>query len=475
MAHNMKYLKERLDGIVSEWRDFGFQVDASSDKLSESLEIKNRETFAEINLTHKSKIVGRDEEKEKIVNFLLQKNVGDDISTIPIVGLGGLGKTTLAQLVFNDESIESAFDIRAWVYVSMNFDLFNIGKAILSHTEMGGQNHENLQSVIRRLKSALADKRFLIVLDDLWEEDGQKLESLNLMLKSGKHGSKVIVTTRSQRVAQLMSLTNAMVHSLEGLSHEDCWTIFSQRAFVFGDKVDSSLVKVGREITRKCKGVPLAAIALGYILRSKKDTAVWSAVRDSEFWEFEDDGVLLSLKLSYYHLPPPLKLCFAYCAVFSKGSDIDKNKLIQQWIGLEFIQNTNRNFTPEKIGEEYVNILLGMSFLQYSPNYDGSQNLLCMHDLVHDLAKSIVGDEMMFLDARKKIVGNRNPVSHYIYYSLLANYDNMQASPDWKVLPDRIRALHFTNCTRMLFPDKVLQIQLIKYFYSPKLIVIFCK
>jgi hypothetical protein len=147
-----------------------------------------------------------------------------------------------------------------------------------------------------------------------------------------------------------------------------------------------------------------------------------------------------SLNIFYhYHLPPPLKLCFAYCAVFSKGSDIDKNKLIQQWIGLEFIRNTNRNVTPEK-NSEYVNILLGMSFLQYLPNYDGSQNLLCMHDLVNDLAKSTVGDEMIFLDARKKIVGNRNPFSHYIYYSLMANYDNMQPSPDWKVLLDRIRA-----------------------------------
>jgi structure-specific endonuclease subunit SLX1 len=457
LVNNMKDVRKRLDKIVSDRRDFDFKVDTSSDKLLEGLEIKNRETFSEIDLTHKSKIIGRHEEKEKILNFLLQKKVGDDISTIPIVGLGGLGKTTLAQLAFNDESIESEFDIKTWVYVSMDFDLLNIGKAILSQIESGGQNHNTLQSVITCLKSALADKRFLIVLDDLWEEDGQKLEKLKFMLKGGKNGSKVIVTTRSQRVAQLMCSKNVMSHCLEGLSDEDCWSIFSEKAF--GDNADPSLVEIGREITRKCNGVPLAAIALGYILRSKKNIAVWLDVRDSEFWDgvFKDDSVLSSLRLSYNHLPQPLRLCFAYCAIFPKGFNIKKDKLIQQWIALEFIQKTNRNFALENIGEEYVSTLLGMSFLQYSPNNEESQNLLRMHDLVHDLARFVVRDEMVVFDARKETNEYRNTDHFCRYYSLLANYDTIEASPDWKLLPDKIRALHFINCTSMLFADKVLQ------------------
>jgi predicted AAA+ superfamily ATPase len=454
LAHNIKNLKEKLDKIVSERRDFDFKGDTSSDKVLEGLELKKRETFSEIDSNHKTRIVGRDDEKQKIVNFLLQEDDGEDISTIPIVGLGGLGKTTLTQLAFNDESIEAEFDIRAWVYVSMELDLFNMGKTILSQIGGGCQNYDSLQSVSTCLKAALADKRFLIVLDDIWEEDGKKLERLKIMLKGGKHGSKVIVTTRSKKVALLMSCKNSMVHYLKGLSDEDCWCIFSQRAFISRDKGNSALIEIGREIIKKCKGVPLAAKALGYILCSKEDVAAWSAVRDSDFWELDDDDVLPSLKLSYYHLPPKLKLCFAYCATFPKASDINKDKLVQQWIALEFIQATNRNFTPEKVGEDYVSTLLGMSFLQYSPNYPENQNMLCMHDLVHDLARSVVGDEMVVLDARKKV--NKNTVNCDSYYSLLVNYYNLEASEDLNLLPDKIRALHIINCAPKLFDDKVL-------------------
>ncbi|XP_078168405.1 uncharacterized protein LOC144562895 [Carex rostrata] len=158
-----------------------------------------------------------------------------------------------------------------------------------------------------------------------------------------------------------------------------------------------------------------------------------------------------SLMLSYYHMPAPLKLCFAYCAIFPKGCEIDKEQLIRQWIALGFIQPTNGCSTLDKIAEENVNDLLWMSFLQYSPLQNNKKRVLCMHDLVHDLASSVAGDEVHIVDARKE---NCSTVSKYCRYILMINFRNPLAIS--KVVPKRARSLHFKDCTLLKVPNKIL-------------------
>lgn len=357
IAHKMKKIRQRLKKIKDEEElgIFSFKVDSCS--LDE--DVNRRATFS----SDSEDVVGRTMEKQDIVNMLTMYSE-EEILSISIYGFGGLGKTTLARLAFNDENVEKVFDYRIWVYVSMKFDLKKIGESIISEIEEGSCGHATLQDVTRHLQRVLAGKKFLVVLDDLWEENGCQLVKLKAMLKGGAKGSKIIITTRTQKIAALMQ--PSMPYKLDVLSDDDCWILFKQRAFVPG-RDDPRIEEIGRDIVKKCKGVPLSAQALGFVMRFKEGVAAWEAVRDSEIWEMEDDqNIMPSLKLSYYSLPLHLRLCFAYCAVFSKGSVIDKYMLIEQWIALGLIQPSIGSLTLEKRGEEYVTELVSMSFLQVS-------------------------------------------------------------------------------------------------------------
>lgn len=302
----------------------------------------------------------------------------ENLLVIPIFGFGGIGKTTLAKLVFNDDRTQT-FDLRVWIYVSPNFDLKTIGRSIISQIKGQSDCLDDLQSISNCLEEILNGKSCLIILDDLWENSCFQLGELTLMLSSFKAESRlrIVVTTRNGEVAR--KICTVAPYKLKPLSDDHCWTLFRQSAilssctFQGGDK--NVLEEIGWEISKKCKGVPLAAQSLGFILRTK-DVEEWKNVRDSDVWDGSspEDVVLPSLKLSYYQMPPYLKICFSYCSTFPKGCEIYSDDLIQQWISLGFIQERpNKHISLEKIGEQYVSELLGMSFLQYSSLVPGER------------------------------------------------------------------------------------------------------
>ncbi|XP_066332466.1 putative disease resistance protein RGA3 [Miscanthus floridulus] len=443
MGKKLKNMREKLANIAAQRTQFGFMLDACS---TDEEEIKKRQTTSKIN---RATIVGRHKEKEEIVTLL---NLDDEKETlvIPIFGFGGIGKTILAKLVFNDDRMQS-FDLRAWVFVSPHFDLRMIGKSIISQIKGKVDCLDDLQAVSNCLEETLDGKSCLIVLDDLWESNCFRLGELMLMLSSFKKESmvRVIVTTRNEEVAR--NIGTVAPYKLKPLSDDYCWALFRQIAFqsgcTLGEGDTDALESIGQTIAKKCKGVPLAAQALGFMLRTK-DVWEWENMRDSEIWEGPStDDVLPSLKLSYYHMPPYLKLCFSYCSVFPKGCEIHRDNLIQQWISLGFIHSSSRkDLTLEKIGENYVNELLGMSFLQYSRITslitEDTKNcmLLSMHDLIHDLARSVMDDELLLMDGKKDYdseYGNYR-------YALVVNCPRQTAS--CSDVPAKLRALHVFDC-----------------------------
>nr|CAD1828956.1 unnamed protein product [Ananas comosus var. bracteatus] len=331
MAHRMKELREKIGKIAKQRHDFGL-AEAGPGRQAE---FKRRDSCS---LVDEKEIVGREDDKEKIVKLLLETGCDHDVSVIPIVGLGGLGKTTLAQLAFNDGRVtgQQRFDLRV------------------------------LESVASFLHGKFSQKKFLLVLDDVWNKDQGKWNELKVVFKDGKKGSKILVTARNNKVARIMKTTEQPYH-LKGLSDDDCWTLFKRQAFEEGEENDyPSLVAIGKQIVKKCRGVPLAANALGSTMRFKSRTDyAWSAIRDSEIWRLEQEGTILpSLKLSYIQMPSALKQCFAYCSIFPKDYEIDKDDLIRQWIALGFISSHETRTSMEDIGNEYFNDLLWMSFLQ---------------------------------------------------------------------------------------------------------------
>lgn len=352
-----------------------------------------------------SEVFGRKEDKEKIVKLLLvsddiRRNSGHgDVLIVSVVGLGGLGKTTLARLAYNDERVARHFDLRIWVCVNDEFDLVKVMISIIEAASRSRCEFLGMDVLQFQLRELLLGKRYLLVLDDVWNEDRSEWDELRMLLRTGAEGSAILVTSRNYKVASIMGTTH--VYHLEGLSEESCWDLFKQRAFGHNQKDRSNLFPIGKEIVKKCGGVPLAVKTLGSVMSLKRDEREWLFVMESGLWDMSEseNGTLPALRLSYNHLPPHLKGCFAYCSIFPKNYAIKKEKLIQLWIAAGFIPSLGGKKTLEIIGNEYFNDLVWMFFFQdIEKSNDGSITECKMHDLIHDLAQSVAGREFTMLE-----------------------------------------------------------------------------
>ncbi|PIA44760.1 hypothetical protein AQUCO_01700391v1 [Aquilegia coerulea] len=324
----------------------------------------NRETSSVIVETN---IYGRDEEKGKIVNMLISNmNSQNNVSVISICGIGGLGKTALAQLVYNNEMVSNHFGVRIWICVAEDFAVKRILKLILESLSDKAVDLEGLNPMQTRLRELLSGKRFLLVLDDVWNRDQDKWDKLKFSLACGSKGSSIMVTTRLHTTALIMS--TLPVFLLTPLSENDCWSLFKGRVLGMGNdnSLTAKLEEMGRQIVKKCGGVPLAAKVLGALLCFKREVSEWLSIRDSDIWELQEEEGDYSIK---------------------------KEVLIQLWMANGFVQCIGKK-EFEEVGNQIFNDLLHGSFFQ-EVQKDDFGNIICckMHDLMHDLACSLTATE----------------------------------------------------------------------------------
>ncbi|MBA0859573.1 hypothetical protein Goshw_008468, partial [Gossypium schwendimanii] len=209
-------------------------------------------------------IIGRDYDKVALLELVLGFQSEENLYIIPIVGFGGLGKTTLARLVYNDEMVKHYFDLMVWVYVSDVFDVKAIVKTIIEcATYKPLDQNLGMDQLQKQLRDKIDGERYLLVLDDVWNEDVQQWLSLKNLLMGGARGSKIILTTRSMKVAKITS--NCLPYVLKGLSDDDAWSLFKKIAFKEGyaDSTNSAFVEMGKKILENCAGVPLAIKTIG--------------------------------------------------------------------------------------------------------------------------------------------------------------------------------------------------------------------
>ncbi|XP_039822668.1 putative disease resistance protein RGA1 [Panicum virgatum] len=297
------------------------------------------------------------------------------ITILPIHGIGGIGKTTFARLIYNDPKLKCYSHV--WVYVSQRFDLNKICESIVSQLSRKEVQANEGQMTHCSLTELLSGKKILIVLDDLWEDNQFQLQELKDILYHDHSNIIIFVTTHSKHVAERIC-TNLNPYKILPLTNDMCWDIIKQISG-FEDRDDKEQLKgIGFEIAKKCGGVPLAAKSLGFTLRSMNFDQ-WMKVKDSDIWNelvSKDlslpNHVLASLKLSYSYMPHHLKSCFTYCATYPKGHKIVKNDLIYQWISMDFVKPTKLLSNMQQY-EKYIMQLLGLSFFQQpvSPKVSG--------------------------------------------------------------------------------------------------------
>ncbi|XP_055800498.1 putative disease resistance protein RGA3 [Solanum dulcamara] len=295
----------------------------------------------------------------------------ETLSVFPIVGVVGIGKTTLAKLVYNDPRIVSHFQLHLWVHVSR---VFKVEK----------------------------------LLEQIVNSDPVKWDELKKSLIAGDCGSKILVTTRFDEVASMMGTVPA--YCLKGLLSEDCLTLFLRKAFEQGQEVQHpNLVSIVSDIVQKCEGNPLLLMILGSSLHMETKEREWNDVNANYMWNTnQNDKILPALRVSYERLPFDLKVCLVFCSIFPKGYAIEIDKLIQVWVAEGLISKSNESEDLEHIAIQYFRELLLRSFFQDVEEYRSVYTSICtLHDLVYDLALSAAGVEFCTVNSHIQNVSDK--------------------------------------------------------------------
>ncbi|XP_074285626.1 putative disease resistance protein RGA1 [Silene latifolia] len=393
LSSKVKMVNDKLNKIATKSDKFSFKVDCKPMKF----------TKEETSSFLCDKIIGREDDVEKIIALLLGSNNVDqqNVSLLAIMGMGGLGKTALAQLVYNDPRITEAFPLKRWTCIADQDEQQWSLKAFLGKVVKGPSidDKSSLEEIHHEVKKQLEGRKYLLILDDVWTESYDEWQQFEGYLKVGGRGSWIIVTTRSKTTAQMIG--GDQMHELRGLSESDSWHLFERMAFQAEER-DDELVNLGKEIVKKCTNVPLAIRVVGSLLRGQSKSK-WLSFHEKglDFLGESNDTITRILKLSYDQLNPSLKACFAYCAIFPKDWQISKKLLIQLWMAQGYINSEN-------LGEDYFLILLQRCFFQdLLEDKIGKKVLFKIHDLLHDFAEKVAGGEICRISFDTSSVGKR--------------------------------------------------------------------
>ncbi|KAM0918888.1 hypothetical protein ACQ4PT_008607 [Festuca glaucescens] len=395
MSRKLNNVLEKINELVEEMNKFGLESQAEAPR------VLYPQTHSGLDMD--TEPVGREDDKGVVMRLLLEQEDQQKVQVLPIFGMGGLGKTTLAKMVYNDCKIQQHFQLRMWHCASGNFEAIALVKSIIELATKETCDLPHTMELLRgRLQQVIGWKRFLLVVDDVLGEVQQIWEdSLKpLLCAVAGPGSVILVTTRSQRIATMMCTLQP--HELACLSEEHSWELFSEKAFSKDVRPQAELITIGKDIVNKCKGLPLALKTMGGLMSSKRRVREWEAIAESNIGDNDrgKDEIISMLKLSYEHLSSEMKQCFAICAVFSKGFEMEKSMLIQLWMAHGFVQQEQEGMMDlEQRGEFIFSELVWRSFLQdvkIKPfNHSASRHGLIgcrMHDLMHDLAKDVADE-----------------------------------------------------------------------------------
>ncbi|URD73479.1 NB-ARC domain [Musa troglodytarum] len=354
--------------------------------------------------------VGMEKDAMGLVEQLTRQDPSMNVVVLAIVGIGGIGKTTLAQKVFNDDKIKASFGTTIWVCVSQEFNETDLLRNIV---EGAGESHDRKQS--RSLLEPLVERllkvtTFLLVLDDVW--DAQIWDDLlRNPLRGGAPGSRVLVTTRNAEIARQMKA--AYVHEMNLLPPEDGWSLLCKKATINAEEERDAqdLKDTGMKIVEKCGGLPLAIKTIaGVLCKRGLDRSAWAEVLRSAAWSRTGfpEGVHGALHLSYQDLPAHLKQCFLYCTLFREDNLFKGHEIVRLWIA-GFVE-ARGDVSLEETGDQYYRELLDRSLLQSEPN-DDLANESKMHDLLRSLGHFLSRDESLFIsDVQKEWRSGATPM-----------------------------------------------------------------
>ncbi|GAB2230399.1 hypothetical protein Drorol1_Dr00014663 [Drosera rotundifolia] len=365
--------------------------------------------------TEDSELVGIDDRKADLIKLLDPDGEYSTCSVIAVVGMGGLGKTTVARRVYKDGAVGSNFPFRAWITVSQSYSPITLLKDITRQFREAGkttmrintraepneapEDTADIPTLIEKLRNFLIDKRYLAVFDDVWKVE--LWDYIKSALPDQGNGSKILITTRDEAVAAAWKRSsysrNNYVYKMQPLSLEEAWSLFCNMAFpgAYNKLCPIELEQLSLEMVSRCEGLPLAIAAIGSLLSTKQKTLLeWQSLHKNLGYRLQNNSKLKEIRrilfLSYHDLPYYLKPCFLYFGMFPEDYSISRGRLVRLWAAEGFLERGRGKLTAEEVdevAEEYLTELVCRNLIQVS-EWDFKRQrakAFRVHDLLHEL------------------------------------------------------------------------------------------
>ncbi|KAM0013550.1 putative P-loop containing nucleoside triphosphate hydrolase, leucine-rich repeat domain superfamily [Helianthus debilis subsp. tardiflorus] len=362
--------------------------------------------------------VGIDGDAELIRDKLVEDQRKLDV--VSIVGMGGIGKTTLATKVFNDGYVKHHFHVRVWVTVSQTYNkrgvLTQILESISGQLDLEKDNDSRLRELVHK---NLMGRRYLIVIDDIWHIE--TWDNLKVFFPHDNTGSRILLTSRQTEVAKHAN-SDGLIHHVGYLNKERSWELLCQKVFQ-GNECPEWSIKPGMQIVENCQGLPLAVVVIaGVLAKETRSEEFWVKIaeRTSSYIVGDHNRCMVTLSLSYNHLPPYLRECFLYLGGFPEDYKFQVQRLIWLWVAEGFIQEDG-NRSLEDIAEDYLMDLVDRNLVilaDTSSNFDGGVKACKVHDFVRELCLEKAKEERFILQRDPQfcndITSPYNPVRMFI-------------------------------------------------------------
>ncbi|CAJ1958747.1 unnamed protein product [Sphenostylis stenocarpa] len=376
IASEIQHIKSAVRGIAERSQRYAFHSQPEVESSSFSRRAKNVHRIAS-HFVEESDIVGFESQRDELIDCLLKEN--HELMVISVVGMGGMGKTTLAKHAFDNQNVKRHFDCRSFITVSQSYNVRQLLIDIIQNFSKDanepipkGLRKMDDNTLVTEVRQYLQTKRYLVLFDDVWTENFSN--EIEHVLPNNNNGSRIIVTSRIMRVAKQFkqSCLFHVVHLLQPLSQEKAWELFCKKAFRLGttEQCPPELEDVSKEIILKCGGLPLAIVTVGGLLSTKEKTLFeWRNVSKNLRMELELNerftNLVGILSLSYDDLPLNLKSCMLYFTMYPEDYSIKSKRLTRPWIAEGFIENDKRG-SMEDVAEEYLKELINRSLVQVS-------------------------------------------------------------------------------------------------------------